>query len=76
MNERCINHAQLLGRVGNDMKIKDYEDGKTRCFFNLATDETYTKQNPDGTGLYRNHFYYCIHMQNHIQIFKGSKFHR
>lgn len=52
MKERCINHAQLLGRVGNDIKIKDYDDGRTRCFFNLATDETYTKQNPDGTGLW------------------------
>lgn len=33
------------------MRLKDYEDGKTRCFFNLATDETYTRQNPDGTGV-------------------------
>ena len=52
MKERCINHAQLLGRVGNELKLKEYEDGKTRCFFNLATDETYNKQNQDGTGLY------------------------
>ena len=52
MKERCINHAQLLGRVGNDMKLKEYEDGKTRCFFNVATDETYNKHNQDGTGLY------------------------
>ena len=38
------------------MKLKDYEDGKTRCFFNLATDETYMKQNADGTGYsYRIH---------------------
>lgn len=38
------------------MRLKDYEDGKTRCFFNLATDETYIKQNPDGTGCS-----YCIY---------------
>ena len=37
------------------MRLKDYEDGKTRCFFNLATDETYIKQTADGTG------FYCIH---------------
>ena len=58
MKERCINHAQLLGRVGNDIKLKEYEDGKTRCFFNVATDETYNKQNQDGTGLYLTIFIY------------------
>ena len=51
MRERYINQAQLLGRVGSEMKFKEYEDGKTRCFFNVGTDETYTNQNPDGTGL-------------------------
>lgn len=57
MKERCINHAQLLGRVGTEMRLKDYEDGKTRCFFNLATDETYAQQSPDGAGLYHNDWY-------------------
>ena len=56
VRERCINQAQLLGRVGNDMRVKEYEDGKTRCFFNVATDETFTKHNLDGTGLYVSQF--------------------
>ena len=38
------------------MRVKEYEDGKTRCFFNVATDETFTKHNLDGTGLYVSQF--------------------
>ena len=68
MKERSINQAQLLGRVGTEMKLKEYEDGKTRCFFNVATDETFTKRNPDGTGLCLSQFFVYIYEQFRLGV--------
>lgn len=35
------NSVQLIGRLGNDPQIKNFESGKQMATFSLATNETY-----------------------------------
>lgn len=35
------NHVQLIGRLGNDPQVKNFESGKKMVSFSLATNETY-----------------------------------
>ncbi len=35
------NSVHLIGRLGNDPEIKDFESGKKMATFSLATNETY-----------------------------------
>lgn len=35
------NHVQLIGRLGNDPQVKNFESGKKMVSFSLATNEIY-----------------------------------
>ncbi|MEQ8471134.1 MAG: single-stranded DNA-binding protein [Marinoscillum sp.] len=35
------NHVQLIGRLGNDPQVKNFESGKKMVSFSLATNESY-----------------------------------
>jgi single-strand DNA-binding protein len=36
------NKVQLIGRLGNDPEVRNFDSGKTMATFSLATNETYT----------------------------------
>lgn len=36
------NKVQLIGRLGNDPEVRNFESGKTMATFSLATNESYT----------------------------------
>lgn len=36
------NQVQLIGRLGNDPQVRNFENGKKMVFFSLATNESYT----------------------------------
>ncbi|MFY0689327.1 MAG: single-stranded DNA-binding protein [Cyclobacteriaceae bacterium] len=36
------NNVQLIGRLGNDPEVRDFESGKKMATFSLATNEVYT----------------------------------
>ena len=40
--KNLTNTVQLIGRLGNDPKIKTFDSGKSMATFSLATNETYT----------------------------------
>ncbi|MCV9386941.1 single-stranded DNA-binding protein [Reichenbachiella ulvae] len=36
------NHVQLIGRLGNDPELRNFDSGKQMTTFSLATNESYT----------------------------------
>ena len=36
-----VNSVKLVGRVGNDVEVKTFDNGSTKVSFSLATDESY-----------------------------------
>jgi len=36
------NKVQLIGRLGNDPEVRNFDSGKTMATFSLATNESYT----------------------------------
>mgnify|MGYP006274015023 CR=1 FL=1 len=41
------NSVQLIGRLGNDPEVKNFESGKKMATFSLATNETYYNNKGD-----------------------------
>lgn len=41
------NSVHLIGRLGNDPQIRDFESGKKMASFSLATNENYTNNKGD-----------------------------
>lgn len=39
------NKVQLIGRLGNDPEVRNFDSGKTMATFSLATNETYYNNN-------------------------------
>ena len=39
------NRVQLIGNLGNDPEIMNFNGGKTKAKFSMATSETYKKEN-------------------------------
>ncbi len=39
--KRLKNSVQLIGRLGNDPEVRNFESGKKMASFSLATNETY-----------------------------------
>lgn len=39
------NNVQLIGRLGNDPQVRNFDSGKKMVSFSLATNESYTNNN-------------------------------
>ena len=52
------NHVQLIGRLGADPEIKQFESGKKKASFAMATNDVY--KNADGEKVEETHWHQVV----------------
>ena len=74
--QTLMNHVQLIGRLGDDLELKDTSNGSKMTRINLATNEVYYKE--DGSKMENTYWHTLIawgKTAEHMQSFckKGSQ---